>query len=172
MFVYISYNNKTVSKNMQKQYNLGVEYGYNKAREEFSLEQTKIIEENRKTVKEIEKRAENTLRQKQKELEHEKQIYQAKLNNLQSNVSGLQNTVNTIRRNNGTSSSSSSSSASDGSSADRAWGYFGSCVERYSNLGQRAEELNEQLLEWKVYGEAVNNFADGVEELNDKKDNK
>ena len=171
LFIFITYttctNNKT-AKLMQEQYNKGVDIGYQNALNEFRLEQEKIIKENEKTVKEIETKAEQSLRDKQKELEHEKQVYQSKLNSLQSDVNSLQNNINRIRRNNKTSITTTSPSTSSRESEDRAWNYFGQCIQEYSNLGQRTEELNNQVLEWRAYGETVNEFIDNVEKENNK----
>ena len=166
--IYISYTKKTTAKLMQEQYNIGMEIGYQNALNEFRLEQEKIIKENENKVKEIESKAELSLREKQKEIEHEKAIYQSKLNSLQSDVNSLQNNINRIRRNNKSSSTTTSSSASSRESEDRAWNYFGQCIQEYSNLGQRTEELNNQVLEWRAYGETVNEFIDNVEKENNK----
>ena len=101
----------------------------------------------------IERKANETLAQKQKELEDEKRNTEMAIASADVELGRLQNTLASLKRQ--LSTSSSTPSPSD-AALTQSWELLGDCAKEYQQMGQVADQQRDQLAEWQVYGETVN----------------
>ena len=116
----------------------------------------------------IERKSQETLAQKQKELEDEKRKTEILMAGADSRLDGLQNTVNRLKAqlSNSPSGSSQSNEAIAGS-----WDLLADCAGKYTAMGKTADIQRNQLAEWQAYGETINQFREEVKKLENVKEN-
>ena len=110
----------------------------------------------------IERKAQETLAQKQKELEDEKRNTEMAIANADHELGRLQNTLARLKRQ--LSTSTSTPSPSD-AALTQSWTLLGDCAKEYQEMGRVADQQRDQLAEWQAYGETVNQFRDDVKKL-------
>ena len=116
----------------------------------------------------IERQAQETLVQKQKELEDEKRNTEMAIASADTELGRLQNTLASLKRKLSTTAATPSTSDA---ALTQSWELLGDCAKKYQEMGQVADRQRGQLAEWQVYGETVNEFRDDVKKLDKVKNN-
>ena len=107
----------------------------------------------------IERKAQETLAQKQKEIEDEKRNTEMAIASADHELGRLHNTLASLKRQ--LSTSSSSTSPSD-AALTQSWALLGDCAKEYQQMGEVADQQQNQLAEWQAYGETVEQFREEV----------
>ena len=110
----------------------------------------------------IERKAQETLAQKQKELEDEKRNTEMAIASADHELGRLHNTLARLKRK--LSTSPSSPSPSD-AALTQSWTLLGDCAKEYQQMGQVADQQRDQLKGWQAYGETIDQFRDDVKKL-------
>jgi chromosome segregation ATPase len=110
----------------------------------------------------IERKSQETLAQKQKELEDEKRNTEMAIANADAELSRLQNTLASLKRK--LSTAAQPPSPSD-AALTQSWTLLGECAKKYQQMGQVADQQRDQLAEWQAYGGTVDQFRDDVKKL-------
>ena len=146
-------------------YQAGVDRVQTKWNEEKLVHVQELIIANAK-AQAIERKAQETLAQKQKELEDEKRKTETAIANADHELGRLQNTLASLKRK--LSTSPSTPSPSDAVLA-QSWELLGECAKEYQEMGRVADQQRDQLAQWQVYGETVGLFREDVKKLDNKK---
>ena len=117
-------------------------------------------------VQAIERKSQETLAQKQKEIEDEKRNTEMAIASADVELGRLQNTLARLKRQ--LSASPSTPSPSDAALA-QSWTLLGNCAKEYQEMGRVADQQRDQLAQWQVYGETVGLFLEDVKKLDNKK---
>ena len=115
----------------------------------------------------IERKAQDTLAQKQKEIEDEKRNTEMAIASADDELGRLQNTLASLKRK--LSTSTSTASPSD-AALTQSWELLGDCAKEYQQMGQVADQQRDQLAGWQSYGETVNEFREDVKKIDNVKD--
>ena len=115
----------------------------------------------------IERKAQETLAQKQKELEDEKRNTEMAIASADHELGRLQNTLASLKRK--LSTPPQTSSPSD-AALTQSWTLLGECAKEYQQMGQVADQQRDQLAEWQAYGETVNVFRGDVKKVGNVQD--
>ena len=113
----------------------------------------------------IERKSQETLANKQKELENEKRNTEMAIASADHELGRLQNTLASLKRKLPTTTSSSSTSDA---ALTQSWELLGDCAKEYQQMGQVADQQRDQLAEWQAYGSVVNDYRDEVKDINAK----
>ena len=116
----------------------------------------------------IERKSQEALAQKQKELEDEKRNTEMAIASADTELGKLQNTLASLKRK--LSTSSNSTSPSD-AALTQSWTLLGECAKEYQQMGKVADIQRDDLAEWQAYGETINQFREDVKKLENVKDN-
>ena len=114
----------------------------------------------------IERKAQDTLAQKQKEIEDEKRNTEMAIASADHELGRLQNTLASLKRKLSTTTTSSGTSDA---ALTQSWTLLGECAKEYKEMGRVADQQRDQLAEWQVYGETVGLFLEDVKKLDNKK---
>ena len=114
----------------------------------------------------IERKAQDTLAQKQKEIEDEKRNTEMAIASADHELGKLQNTLASLKRKLSTTTSSSGTSDA---ALTQSWILLGECATEYKEMGRVADQQRDQLAQWQVYGETVGLFLEDVKKLDNKK---
>ena len=101
----------------------------------------------------IERKSQETLAQKQKELEDEKRNTEMAIASADHELNRLQNNLASLKRK--LSTSSTTASPSD-AALTQSWELLGDCAKEYQEMGRVADQQRDRLAEWQAYGETVN----------------
>ena len=115
----------------------------------------------------IERKAQETLAQKQKELEDEKRNTEMAIASADVELGRLHNTLASLKRK--LSATPSKPSSSD-ATLTQSWELLGDCAKEYQQMGQVADQQRDQLKEWQAYGETVDQFREEVKKLDNVKE--
>ena len=107
----------------------------------------------------IERKAQETLAQKQKEIEDEKRNTEMAIASADAELGRLHNTLASLKRKLSTSSSSTST---PNETLTQSWALLGECAKEYQEMGQVTDQQRDQLAEWQAYGETVDQFREDV----------
>ena len=116
----------------------------------------------------IERKSQEALAQKQKELEDEKRNTEMAIASADHELGRLQNTLASFKRK--LSTPTQTPSPSD-AALTQSWTLLGECAKEYKEMGRVADQQRDQLAEWQVYGETINQFREDVKKLENVKDN-
>ena len=116
----------------------------------------------------IERKSQEALAQKQKELEDEKRNTEMAIANADTELGRLHNTLASLKRK--LSTATQSPSPSD-AVLTQSWTLLGECAKEYKEMGQVADQQRDQLAEWQGYGETIEQFREDVKKLDSVKDN-
>ena len=116
----------------------------------------------------IERKAQETLAQKQKELEDEKRNTEMAIASADHELGRLHNTLARLKRQ--LSTSSTTPSPSD-AALTQSWTLLEDCTGKYTEVSRIADIQRDQLAEWQAYGETINQFREEVKKLENVKDN-
>ena len=119
-------------------------------------------------AQEIERKSQEALANKQKELEDEKRNTEMAIASADTELSKLQNTVNRLKAK---LSNSSSGSSSSNATVAGTWDLLADCAGKYTAMGKTADQQRNQLAEWQSYGETIDVFREEVKKLENVKDN-
>ena len=114
----------------------------------------------------IERKSQETLAQKQKELEDEKRNTEMAIANADHELGRLHNTLASLKRK--LSTSPSTPSPSD-AALTQSWTLLGDCAKEYQQMGRVADQQRDRLAEWQAYGETVDQFREDVKKLDNVK---
>ena len=148
-------------------YQAGVDHVQKRWDEEKLVHAQELAIANAKALA-IERKSQETLTQKQKELEDEKRNTEMAIASADAELGRLQNTLASLKRK--LSTSPNSTSPSD-AALTQSWTLLGDCAKEYQQMGQVADQQRYQLAEWQVYGETINQFREDVKKLENVKDN-
>ena len=115
----------------------------------------------------IERKSQEALANKQKELEDEKRNTEMAIASADTELGRLHNTLASLKRK--LSTTTTSSSPSD-AALTQSWTLLGDCAKEYQQMGQVADQQRDQLAEWQGYGSVVNDFRDEVKTLDNVKE--
>lgn len=107
----------------------------------------------------IERKSQDALAQKQKELEDEKRNTEMAIASADHELGRLQNTLASLKRK--LSTTPQTSSPSD-AALTQSWTLLGECAKEYQQMGRVADQQRDQLAEWQAYGSVVNDYRDEV----------
>ena len=110
----------------------------------------------------IERKSQEALANKQKELEDEKRNTEMAIANADSELGRLQNTITNLKHK--LSTTTQTSSPSD-AALTQSWTLLGECAKEYKEMGAKADSQQDQLAEWQGYGETVNQFREDVKKV-------
>ncbi len=110
----------------------------------------------------IERKSQEALANKQKELEDEKRNTEMAIANADHELGKLQNTLARLKRK--LSTSPTTASPSDAVLA-QSWELLGECAKEYQEMGKVADRHRDQLAEWQAYGQTVDLFREEVKKL-------
>lgn len=110
-------------------------------------------------VQAIERKAQETLTQKQKELEDEKRNTEMAIASADHELGRLQNTLASLKRK--LSTTTQTTIPSD-AALTQSWTLLGECAKEYKEVGKVADQQRDQLAEWQAYGSVVNDYRDEV----------
>ena len=110
----------------------------------------------------IERKSQEALAQKQKELEDEKRNTEMAIASADTELGRLHNTLASLKRK--LSTSPSTPSPSD-AALTQSWALLGDCAKEYQQMGRVADQQRDQLKEWQAYGETVDQFREEVKKL-------
>ena len=113
----------------------------------------------------IERKSQETLANKQKELENEKRNTEMAIASADVELGRLHNTLASLKRKLPTSPSGTSTS---NAALTQSWELLGDCAKEYQQMGQVADQQRDQLAEWQAYGSVVNDYRDEVKDINAK----
>ena len=113
----------------------------------------------------IERKAQETLAQKQKELEDEKRKTETAIASADHELGRLHNTLASLKRQ--LSTSPSTPSPSD-AALTQSWALLGDCAKEYQEMGQVADQQRDKLAEWQGYGETIDGFREEVKKFSNK----
>ena len=132
------------------------------------LKQTQIIAEANKRALEIERKSQEALAQKQKELENEKRNTEMAITSADHELGRLHNTLANLKHK--LSTTTQTPSPSD-AALTQSWTLLGDCAKEYQQMGQVADQQRDKLAEWQGYGETIEQFREDVKKLENVKDN-
>ena len=115
----------------------------------------------------IERKSQEALANKQKELEDEKRNTEMAIANADHELGRLQNTLASLKRK--LSTTQQTSSPSD-AALTQSWTLLGECAKEYQQMGQVADRQRDQLAEWQAYGETIEVFREEVKKLENVKE--
>ena len=124
------------------------------------LKQTQIIAEANKRALEIERKSQEALAQKQKELENEKVKSKAAIAGADTELGRMSNTIANLKRK--LSNSTGGSGAFNENDLARSWTLLEDCTGKYTEVSRIADIQRDDLAEWQVYGETINQFREDV----------
>ena len=107
----------------------------------------------------IERKSQDALAQKQKELEDEKRNTEMAIASADHELGRLQNTLASLKRK--LSTTPQTSSPSD-AALTQSWTLLGECAKEYKEVGKVADQQRDQLAEWQAYGETLEVFREDV----------
>ena len=142
-------------------YQAGVDHVQKRWDEEKLIHAQDLAIANAKAL-EIERKSQEALAQKQKELEDEKRNTEMAIASADHELGRLQNTLASLKRK--LSTTTQTSSPSDAALA-QSWTLLGECAKEYKEMGQVADQQRDQLAEWQAYGGTVDQFRDDVKKL-------
>ena len=108
----------------------------------------------------IERKAQETLAQKQKELEDEKRNTEMAIAGAAAIDKRMSNTVASLKAK--LSASTSGSSAFNEHDLARSWDLLEGCTGKYIEVSRIADRQRDNLAEWQAYGETINQFREDV----------
>ena len=111
----------------------------------------------------IERKSQEALAQKQKELEDEKRNTEMAIANADHELGRLQNTLTSLKRK--LSTTTQTTSPSD-AALTQSWTLLGECAKEYKEMGQVADQQRDQLVQWQGYGSVVNDYRNEVNGVN------
>ena len=114
----------------------------------------------------IERKSQETLANKQKELEDEKRNTEMAIANADTELGRLHDTLASLKRKLSTTTTSSGTSDA---ALTQSWTLLGECAKEYKEMGRVADQQRDQLAQWQVYGETVGLFREDVKKLDNKK---
>ncbi len=148
-------------------YQAGVDHVQKRWNEEKLVHAQDLAIANAKALA-IERKSQETLANKQKELEDEKRNTKAAIASADHELGKLQNTLASLKRKLSTTTSSSGTSDA---ALTQSWILLGECATEYKEMGRVADQQRDQLAQWQVYGETVGLFREDVKKLENVKDN-
>lgn len=147
-------------------YQAGADRVQTKWNEEKLVHAQELIIANAK-AQAIERKAQDTLAQKQKEIEDEKRNTEMAIASADVELGRLYNTITNLKRK--LSTSSSNPSPSD-AVLTQSWELLGDCAKEYQQMGRVADQQRDRLAEWQAYGETVNVFRGDVKKVGNVQD--
>ena len=147
-------------------YQAGVDHVQKRWDEEKLIHAQDLAIANAKAL-EIERKSQEALAQKQKELEDEKRNTEMAIASADHELGRLQNTLASLKRK--LSTTTQTSSPSDAALA-QSWTLLGECAKEYKEMGKVADQQRDQFAEWQSYGEMVNTFKEDVKKIDNAKD--
>ena len=139
-------------------YQAGVDHVQKRWDEEKLIHAQDLAIANAKAL-EIERKSQEALAQKQKELEDEKRNTEMAIASADHELGRLHNTIASLKRK--LSTATQSPSPSD-AVLTQSWTLLGECAKEYQQMGQVADRQRDQLAEWQAYGETVDLFHENV----------
>ncbi len=118
-------------------------------------------------VQAIERKSQETLAQKQKEIEDEKRNTEMAIANADTELGRLHDTLASLKRKLSTTTTSSGTSDA---ALTQSWTLLGECAKEYKEMGRVADQQRDQLAGWQSYGETVNEFREDVKKIDNVKD--
>ena len=146
-------------------YQAGVDHVQKRWNEEKLIHAQELTIANAK-AQAIERKANETLAQKQKELEDEKRNTEMAIASADAELGRLHNTLASLKRKLSTTTSSSGTSDA---ALTQSWILLGECATEYKEMGRVADQQRDQLAEWQAYGETVDQFREDVKKLDNVK---
>ena len=147
-------------------YQAGVDHVQKRWDEEKLVYAQELAIANAKAL-EIERKSQETLAQKQEELENEKRNTEMAIASADSELGKLQNTLASLKRK---LSASAGGSGTSNAALTRSWTLLGECAKEYKEMGQVADQQRDKLAEWQGYGETVDEFREEVKKLDDERE--
>ena len=117
----------------------------------------------------IERKSQETLANKQKELENEKRKTELAIDNAAAIDKRMSNTVAALKAK--LSNTAGSASAFNENDLARSWTLLEDCTGKYTEVSRVADIQRDDLAEWQAYGETINQFREDVKKLENVKDN-
>ncbi len=111
----------------------------------------------------IERKSQEALANKQKELEDEKRNTEMAIASADTELGRLQNTLASLKRK--LSTPPQTPSPSD-AALTQSWTLLGECAKEYKEMGQVADRQRDQLAQWRAYGSVVNDYRNEVNGVN------
>ena len=142
-------------------YQAGVDHVQKRWDEEKLIHAQDLAIANAKAL-EIERKSQEALAQKQKELEDEKRNTEMAIASADHELGRLHNTLANLKHK--LSTTTQTPSPSD-AALTQSWTLLGECAKEYKEMGQVADQQRDQLAEWQAYGETVDQFRDDVKKL-------
>ena len=146
-------------------YQAGVDHVQKRWNEEKLIHAQDLAIANAKALA-IERKSQETLANKQKELENEKRNTEMAIASADHELGRLQNTLASLKRKLSTTTTSSGTSDA---ALTKSWTLLGECAKEYQQMGKTADQQRDQLAQWQVYGETINQFREEVKKLDNKK---
>nr|DAS26128.1 MAG TPA: Protein of unknown function (DUF2514) [Caudoviricetes sp.] len=106
-------------------------------------------------VRQHELKAANTLAERQRELEKEKQDAEKTNADMRDELNRLREYTAVQRRAKVMPQTPSTSGASYGEESSQGWELFGKCAAEYAGMAEAADKQAADLAEWKAYGQTV-----------------
>ncbi|WP_434779331.1 DUF2514 family protein [Neisseria sp. Ec49-e6-T10] len=97
------------------------------------------------------------LAQKQKELIYEKENTKLAVSNADNELNRLRQTIANLKHQQSTTTTISSTS---NEAITKSWDVLQQCAERYAEMGKIADEQRDELAEWQVYGQVIDEFRE------------
>ena len=142
-------------------YQAGVDHVQKRWNEEKLIHAQDLAIANAKALA-IERKSQETLAQKQKELEDEKRNTEMAIASADTELGKLQNTLASLKRKLSTTTTSSGTSDA---ALTQSWTLLGECAKEYKEMGRVADQQRDQLAQWQVYGETVGLFREDAKKL-------
>ncbi|WP_434777597.1 hypothetical protein [Neisseria sp. Ec49-e6-T10] len=95
--------------------------------------------------------------QKQKELINEKENTKLAAANADNELNRLRQTITSLKRQQSTTTTSLSAS---NEATTQSWDLLQQCAERYTKMGKISDEQRDELAEWQVYGQVIDEFRE------------
>ena len=147
-------------------YQAGVDHVQKRWNEEKLVHAQDLAIANAKALA-IERKSQETLAQKQKEIEDEKRNTEMAIANADTELGRLHDTLASLKRKLSTTTSSSGTSDA---ALTQSWTLLGECAKEYKEMGRVADQQRDQLAGWQSYGETVNEFREDVKKIDNVKD--
>ena len=149
-------------------YQAGVDHVQKRWDEEKLIHAQNLAIANAKALA-IERKSQEALAQKQKELENEKVKSKAAIAGADTELGRMSNTIANLKRK--LSNSTGGSGAFNENDLARSWTLLEDCTGKYTEVSRIADIQRDDLAEWQVYGETINQFREDVKKLENVKDN-
>ena len=127
------------------------------------LIQAQLLADANQKALDTERAAADLLAKKQKDLEDEKRKTELAIDNAAAIDKRMSNTVAALKAK--LSNTAGSASAFNENDLARSWTLLEDCTGKYTEVSRVADIQRDDLAEWQVYGETINQFREDVKKL-------